>query len=575
MNYLAKAMLCLGSLILIQATYASNTDESLQQLEKELQQFTEKTNQNTLGLQNNESPAFLAERLTNVMNESKLSVTAASATKCDKTTSVVFADRYVLTISDKDASPCAIYDYSFPTAISYTGFQTISQLSAQNFTASDYLAWIQGNFEKVYQRIQALEAQPVTNSWIQKIKFRPGSAASLVAAAGQPPKMFKASDLDVGKNFQFTAAERKALKTLVDSMDANSGSMMGDQNVWAEAVDKPTSVLERIRFIWNDSKKLYEVVIDGSFLPLFGPVALVNYEKPYQFAMQRLARSILSGALERLAMFITEPITQRVVSVALYQAFDFLESTYTYQLNLIEPVLRAQRDIAFNSTLATAMDRGLDNIFASRTGFYVEYIQSMTNGKQFDWSKIEKIGRANRYKAEKARDISMNNLNSKLVIDDKCQSDIYHSYFAKCTIDGKTEGVYSLLGETTLLFWSLGPTRAYSARMPAEILAKRIVTRLLSASLRIVKLPMADFLTDTLSSQLEGFAKAGIEDEAFLRGSMMLEKHNKGELDAESANVYKWLYIQHINPFLPFSEKLDNLTIQKNHSSQQQELTHE
>lgn len=575
MNYFIKAMLCLGSLVFAQTTYASNTDESLKQLEQELQQFAEKNNPNILNLKNNESPVFLAEKLTKVISDSKFSVTAALSTKCDSTTSVQFSDRYVLTLSDQDASPCAIYDYSFPTAISYTGFQTISQLSAQNFTASDYLAWIKGDFTKVYQRILELEAQPVTNSWIQKIKFRPGSAASLVATTGQPPKTFKASDLDIGKNFQFTPAEQEALKTLVETMNSNSDTMMGDQKVWVEIIEKPTSILERIRFVWNDSKKLYEVVIDGSFLPLFGPVALVNYEKPYQFAMQRLARSILGGALWTIAQYIPEPITQRIVSVVIYETFDLLETTYNYQLNLIEPVLRAQRDIAVNPALAVILDRGLDNVFASRTGFFMEYIQRMMNGKQFDWNKIEKIGRANRYNAEKARDISMNNLNSKLVLDEKCKTEIYHDYFAKCTINGKDKGIYSLLGETSVLFWNLGPTKVYSSRMPAEILAKRLVTRLLSASLGIVKLPMADYLTTTLSSALDGFAKAGIEDEAFLRGSIMQEKQDKGALDTESANIYKWLYIQHINPFLPFTEKLDNLTIQKNRSSQLKEFAHE
>lgn len=560
------------TLVAIQ-THAQTKTAADQELENRVRAFAEQQQTQKPAIDWNKRAELLAR-----MPKSKQPTYALST--CIESKWVEFGERYAITFDTAAQKPCKIYDLSFPTLATMTGFHTVSKIPVQSFTSDDYLNWLDGKYQNVYQGIKNFQStfkasQPTpetTAGWVSKLKFKSNSVHTLKFMSGPGvqglPRTFRASDLELGGKFAFESYEHDMLKRVLGNTQGKTSSMLSaaPASPWSETVDNPSGLLEKIKFIWNDAEKVYDVAIEGDFFPLAGPVALVDFNTPYKPAMEALVRSIVESAIMRLVnSVVAEPVTQRIVTVALNDSFEFIEGMYTYQMNLMEPSLRAGAAGGLSVDVdAQLFERGVDLLFSTRSGFFTDYVMAIAQGQEFDWSQIEKIGHKNRYAAEKAREISMNKRNSQLVLDSGCQTEIVHNYFAVCTKEGANQGTYSLLSEYSVLFWGFGAPLVHRPAFKSEVVLKRATSRLLSSGLRMARLPIIGYVTDALADQLKMYAMTGMDDEAFLRADLMTEKKAKGSLDADSAEMLKWLYIQNINPFLPKTESSDDSVISAN-----------
>ena len=505
-----------------------------------------------------------------LLGRQNLVTPSLSGTKgCADATSQEIDGRYVMTF-DASNQPCRIYDLSFPTVATIFGLQTVSKLPVQKFTSDDYLNWMHGDYDKVYKGIESFRSNFKAGQagWMTGVAFNDTSLVRLKWSAGTSPtglpNSFKASDLKLDSDFAFSNDERQELREALQQMELTPG-FAANANAWAQMVENPSGILEHIRFNWNDAEKAFDVIMDGDFFPIVGPVALVDYGTPYKPAMQGMVRSMVQNAIMRLVGNIGNVTNNRILTVALNDGFEFIESIYSYQMNMMEMSLHnASVQAGEETPLGINASRGIDLIFSTRTGFFTDYITAIAQGQTFDWTKIELKGHQARYKAEKAREISMDKRNSELALKGGCTTTAMADYFAVCTKTGKTQGVYSLLSETSVLFWSLGAPKVFNPNMPSEIFMKRATTRILETGLRIVRLPILSFLTDMLADQLKSYAMAGADDEAFLHSNLLMVKHTHGGLDADSAAMLKWMYLQNINPFMPKTETGETSTVNTN-----------
>ncbi len=498
---------------------------------------------------------------------------------CQSPEWVEFAGTYVLTRNATTKKPCHIYDLSFPTlqTIFTPNAQVVSKLPVMRLTARDYLNWINGNYHEIYQKQLAFrdsfEPQTAaTSSWIAQVQFRSERRSQLtwVGTAGPNglPREFTAADLEIGSRFSFSDRERRLLTGLIEQMKMSSQSQ-GSQDLeadgWSLAISNPKEFLKQMKFVWNDLEKVYNVVLAGKFLPLAGPVQIINFQRPYQPVLEAMIRNVLQSALERITQFIPGLVTRRVVQVALADSFDFLNGMYTYQMNHLERSLRAGLKGEDTFLLAPQiMEQSINLIFATRSNLMTEYISSVAQGKKFEWDKIEKIGIKARYQSEKQREATMNTLNSGLVTKYGCQTQSAYDYFVTCSEKRGRKELYSILSETSVLIWSFGAALVHRYDRPSEVSLKRATSWLLSAGLRLTTLPLISSLSGTLSAQLKAFAMTGLNDEAFLKATLRTEKRLQKNLSDEEVSMLKWLYIQNINPFLPKTEAVEVTIIGKN-----------
>jgi hypothetical protein len=497
----------------------------------------------------------------------------AAEPTCVESKAVSLDGQFLVTYDAAGNKPCKLYDLSFPTVASMVGSTEVTHIPVQKFSASDMLNWMSGDYDRVYNSIKefksnyASAAPEVQAGWVAKLKFREGSKANFVyktfANGVQLPTEFKASDIELGGKFEFSANERAKL---IDTLNkARVSNMLASEtaDAWEKLVAEPGSIMERIKFVWDDLEKVYKVVMDGDFLPLVGPVSLVDFATPYKPAMQGMVRSMVESAIMKLLnSVILEPTSNKILNVVMTDIFGFVENMYVYQMNLMEGALRIQMTNAPQAAESKVYERGVDLLFSTRTGFFNDYLMAVIQGKKFDWNSLEEKGHKARYAAEKQREIGMNNRNSDLAIKAGCNTQPLYDYFVICNKDGKSQGIYSLLSDYSILFWSFGATKVYNPAFQSEVLVKRATTRILASGLRMVGLPILSSLTDMLANELQTYSMTGVNDEAFLRTSLLNDKR-RGALDDQSAGMLKMLYMQNINPLLPKSEESENKIIQK------------
>jgi len=498
--------------------------------------------------------------------------------RCVEQQLVKFAERYAVSISKETGKPCRLYDLSFPT-LSAALPAKLSSLPAQKFSARDYLDWINGRQASVISRSQAFAANQnaavgaaQTADWVQRLQFRNQNQLSLsvglVGVSRRLPRSFRLSDLELGIRFGFSASERSRLTQLISQLSLLQ-TQAGDPSVegqeWQALIDRPEALLERVRFDWNDAKKVYDIALEGNFVPLKGPVILVDYQMPYRLAAERMIRQILSSALWNLSRLIPEPTTRGIVGAVIDDGFEFIEMMYVYHGNMLEGSLR----LAMKGQIPSQLDRSLLNStmnlhFGGRSDLMSEYIMSVAQGQKFDWSAIEKIGARARYTVEKQRDITMNQTNSRLVLQKNCQMQMFQDYFGICRKSGQQHSVYSLISQNTLLFWNMGAPVVYKYNIPAEVSIKRGAAYLLSFAVRVFDIRLSPRVKLTLADALKGFAYSGATDEAFLRNALWLEKRMKGQLTPAQQSLLTTLYWQNMNPLLAKVETQEERLINAN-----------
>jgi hypothetical protein len=105
-------------------------------------------------------------------------------------------------------------------------------------------------------------------------------------------------------------------------------------------LNQPQKVLQSVKFNWNDLNKVYDVAIDGDFLPLMGPVEIVNFQTQYKGMVEKLFRSILSSVLVQLPRLIPNRTIGAIVEVAVEDIFEQIDVMYEYQTNRLEQTLK-------------------------------------------------------------------------------------------------------------------------------------------------------------------------------------------------------------------------------------------
>lgn len=482
---------------------------------------------------------------------------------CAETTWVPFAGRYAISYDKKTNQPCRIYDLTFPTLSHFWSKSAVTRVPVEAFTAKDYLNWIRGNYAEVYKRIDERKAgfnaaAVVPASWVSKVKFKsgfkPGKSAGL-------PTSFKASDLEVGQ-FAFSAAQQKQLRELAVLVDGSNKTAAATFRAMA---DKPGDFLGKFKFIWNDLEKVYDVFMEGEFLPINGPVSLVDYNNQYKHALEGMMRSAVTGLFKDLVKAVPEPLSRTLVGIALQDSIDFLNMVYVDRAFQLEEALRAamRQDIR-TQVSAEHLDKGLNILFGAKTDLMSQYLISMIQTGKFNWNVIEKIGYNVRYAEEKKREIRRNTLNSNLVLREGCAVETLHDSFVYCSFDGRRQSVRSIISQNTILLWDLGSVMVHNFPHPYEVVLKRSVSWLLSAGLRVASIPLPKFVTSTVITALRDYSVAGMPQEATLRGHLTTQKWLRGKLDDTASTTLKWLYIQNINPFLPKTEAIESRIVQTN-----------
>ncbi len=487
----------------------------------------------------------------------------------------VFGGKYAISYDGATGAACKLYDLSFPTLRARGKTLSVSALPTQKYTAKDYLEWIKGNDDQVSAKARAFQATPAflpassgaEADWMSAVRFKDGAgfaAAPLAFGARRLPKSFHASDLDVGRRFDFPARDKERLKALIGVLE-RIGAPEATVRAWAEVAAHPRGFLEKVRFDYNDAKKVYDIALDADFLPFNGPVALIDFKTPYKPAVERLIRSVLGASLRSLARVIPNQTARSIVNVAIEDSFEFIEMAYSYQYTQFEDTLRAAMDGRAKSDLKPAeLQSMLDLAFGVRSNLMSQYVMALAQGQKFDWTQIEKIGKRARYDVEKARDVTMNETNSRLVLKNGCEMRITDSYFGVCSREGRKVALYSLTSRHSVLLWSFGAPVVHKYDTPNEVTMKRGFAYLLAVGVRVANIGIGHRFSYMLSDALKGFARNGALDEAILKNRLWLEKRGAGELDAENQKLLSTLYVQNLNPFLAHSEASEAKFIRAN-----------
>lgn len=486
---------------------------------------------------------------------------------CQDVTKKVFGKKYVLTF-DAQNKPCRIYDLSFPNLQAMFTRKKATQIPVRMVSSKDYLNWLDGNMEALQQSNEEYKKYfnpriAARNSWTSKLRFRnipaavPGSKSSLFDIG--LPQSFSLADLDIGNRFRFDSRTMSELNQLIGQVKKSemayglteSEGIASDYLI--KVMNTPETLLQGIRFNWNDMDKVYDVILEADFLPIKGPVALVDYQRQYKYAVEKMFRSILSTGLYQLSRFIPNQVVSASVEVLVDDAFEQLEMAYEYQMLQLEDALKTiAADEKSPLAAEIAPNYALNLLYGQKSDLFSSYILAVAQQKEFDWQNFDKLGRTARYSAEKQREIMMGKMNSKLVLEKKCDVELFQNFFAVCSKNGQKNALYSIISDQTLAVKNFGAPLIYRFQRPYEVSLIRGGTWVLSVALRIVGLPLSRTITYQLNSILKNFMKAGIMDEALLKNNLTAQK-DAGVLAADQNGMLNWLFIQNLNPFLPKS----------------------
>ncbi|MCK6596975.1 MAG: hypothetical protein L6Q37_01310 [Bdellovibrionaceae bacterium] len=486
-----------------------------------------------------------------------------------------FAGKYILTF-DENGKQCRIYDLSFPNLKAFFTRKKVTSVPAVVPKAKDYLNWLNGTSEDVLSDQKNLSIYELAkSSWVNALRFKkpleiiPGSK-KFVFENGLPLS-FSLSDLEVGAQFSFSETDVAEVRNLLADYKSSMASAMGQGNgaefipeALNKVVEKPESLLNGVQFVWNDVSKAYEVFLTGDFLPINGPVALIDFQTQYKFALEKMFRNVLSSALYRLAFRIPNKMVSSVVAVVIDDAFEQLELAYSYQLVQLEEALKTLSLDSRAPVAETIMpNKALDLLYGQQSSLFSAYITSVVQKKEMDWENFQKLGKTARYNVEKQRDVMMGRLNSRLVLEKKCDIEFFKDYFAICSKEGKKIALYSLISDHSFAFKNLGAPAVYNFNRPFQVTLMRGGAWVLSAALRIVGLPIPRSIIYRLDGILKRYRNAGILDEALLRSHFGYQK-SLGILNSENGSMLNWLFVQNLNPFLPKSEASELSLIAKN-----------
>jgi len=254
-------------------------------------------------------------------------------------------ERYAVSF-DGEGHLCRVYDLTFPhLKLLFSGKNSLASIPAQKYTASDFLNWIDGNYDLVYERVSNFQQQEVNlkhqqvASWIKDIRFKKGSAAyANFTNSDEMPASFYASDINFGRDLKFNKFRQGQLKRILVAL-ANSGTGINNLDQWANIIDNPQNLLEKIRFDWNSVKKVYDIALEGQFLPINGPIALINFDRPHKVFVEGILRRVVQMAMGQVLKTVGGA-PGVVVAFAMNEVFLGLDNAYAYQMTRLEASLK-------------------------------------------------------------------------------------------------------------------------------------------------------------------------------------------------------------------------------------------
>jgi hypothetical protein len=467
---------------------------------------------------------------------------------------VLFSEKYVLTYDEK-GQPCRVYDLSFPNLMALTTKKQLLQIPMRKMTSRDYLDALDQNWEAIQQRNRqyALRFSPravAQTSFVGKLKFKVPPRyvfGSQVASSGLPLS-FSLADVQLNKPFELNEQLQADFQNLMERLNNQSSN-----SLYQQLAEKPERLLQAVKFEWNDLDKVYNVILDGRFLPFVGPVEVLSFQEQYRAPVEQLTRQILGEVLRQLARLIPDPTIQSIVEVVVDDVFEQIDLLYRYQSFRLEQALtHLQKSELKPEDYRNLNGRAVNILYGQRADFVSSFILAAAQGQSFDWYAIEKMGSSSRYNIEKQRKIMMSKMHSRLVLEKKCETQIMSEYFANCIKNGQKVAAYSLISEQSIPFKSFGAPLIYHYQRPSTVALIRSGLWILSAGLRVVGLPLSRQLTFALNNYIKNFMRSGILDEALLQ-SHLLQMNSRNELKQDSKLMMNWMYIQNLNPFLPKS----------------------
>lgn len=512
--------------------------------------FFSQASQNDLQDRISESPkiqdykSLSVSELLNVLSK----INSIESSKCDNYKYLDNSRKFVTSV-DSLGNVCKVYDTSFLTLKTVT---KISDIPVMEFDSDDYLDWLNGNSSAVLARIDQFKKDFSQGSvnWSNDLTFGQRYRGN--------DKSFFLSELDLGDNFYLSSEDARGLRGIVQEYDLPSDDPL------SILANDPTKILSKIKINWDEVNKVYQVLLDFDFFPISGPVVLVDYKKPYAYAVNKIIRDVVFKILNKMITLIPNPTTQRLVSIAVTDVFDFLEMTYDHHLNSLEDTLRLNLSGKLKTEVSSKdLTLALNILYASKSSLLAQYLVSVVSGQPFSLDKIADIGKTTRFDSEKRRDSTRANLNSDLYWNKGCNMSLVHDYFGLCSKNASSYAVYSLLSEREVVFWSLGATPTYYFKYPVAVPLSRYVSWLLSVAARIKPLPINSTINNQLVSILKKFAKDGMLDEAYL-SNYFYESKKLGNIDELGSKLLPILYIQNFIPWIPKTEKMEDSIIEAN-----------
>ncbi len=471
---------------------------------------------------------------------------------------------------DREGQLCRVYDLSFP----HLGLifkrgknRSLTTIPAQNFTRRDFANWINGNYAKVYESVESFQNQKIDRThkqlspWVKKLRFKKGTAAfANFTSSEEIPHSFYASDVEIGRKLTFSKYRKIQLKRVLKRL-AKSQNGINNLNEWEALIDQPESLLKKIRFDWNSVKKVYEIAIEGQFLPINGPIALVNFDRPHKVFVEGLLRRVTQMAFEQIFKRIPS-LSGRVIGLAVNEAFVTLDAAYAYQMNRLEASLKdsLKEDSLILSTQEAK--RGLNHVYIGQVDLISEAILRMAQGQKFPWNKLEKLGRKQHFQTEKTRDIMMDGSNNYLVKKKGCATEFKFEYFSNCQTSDSTK-LYTLISQFNVFSYNFGPSQIFDYQQPKSVLTKRSISYLLSIGLSVTRTPIPRWITNNLITYLKQFAFSGTSEEAYLVAKLNIKNLREGLLPAEKP-LLNSLYLQNLNIFTPKSSRHEARIISAN-----------
>ena len=483
----------------------------------------------------------------------------------------VLRNKYAVSF-DSDGQLCRVYDLTFPhlkmLISNFTeGQSNYTSLPALNFTARDYENWIDGKYELVYNQITSFQSQSINRKhnkvapWLKNIKFKKGSTAfGFAANSHEIPQSFYASDLQIGTQFKLSTFRKNQLIRVINSL-AKSHQNAADYKQWVDLIEKPAQLLNKIRFNWNDAKKVYDIALEGQFLPINGPIALINFDRPHKVFVEGLLRRVVKMALDQVTNRIPGA-NSLIITFALNEAFIAIDSAYQYQMNRLEHTFKNIKATGSLVMTIPEVKRSLNHIYLSQVNLVNEVILRMAQGMKFPWNQLEKMGRNQHFQVEKSRDVMMDHSNNYLVKKKSCQTHFSYEYFATCN-KGDSEKLYTLISQFSLFGYNFGPSEVFNFKKPNNVLAKKSVSYLLSAGLIITQTIVPRWITSNLASFLRQYALSGTNEEAYLLSQLAMKDDYDG-LPLSEANLMNALYLQNLNIFTPKSASMEESFIKTN-----------